>query len=182
MKTKLAKTICVLLSCTLICGCSSTTTDYSGIIFDNHHIRKADMGNSLTQVMASESADFVEELTSQSEEIVKEFGTDSGITGLSYSDDNVAGHSAKINYYFYDDKLIMAAVYLSPLYPSDLYNNLTSYYEGVFGRPGESISFSQTKENSAFFWEEGNYRFAVTWYGNNTIAAIAYNPNKVKLL
>ena len=181
MKAKYTKILCLLLSCILVCGCSSTTDDYSGFIYGNHHIRKADMGYSPAQVMASESADFVEELTPKSKEIIELFGTDSKVSGLTYYDKNVAGHSAEIRYFFLEDKLVLSAVYLNPLYPGDLFTNLASYYEGEFGYPGESLERYSSIISSAYFWEQDGYGFAVALYDNNYIVVMAYNPKTVSL-
>ena len=57
----------------ILSACSSTTSDFSGIAMGDKHFRKANMGDSVAKVMASEKGDFVEEITADSEEGKKYF-------------------------------------------------------------------------------------------------------------
>ena len=172
MKIKRNMISCILLMITLLSACSSTTSDFGGITMGEHHLRNADMGNSVAQVMASEKGNFIEEITADSPEGQEYFAQGVDGTVLKYSDSNVAGHKSQIMYVFLEGELIGGLLVFDALYPKELYSQLIDYYENELPAPSDNRKFSD-------YLDVADYRY---WERDDVISKVLITENNMVLI
>lgn len=169
MKFKSKSILCVLLMISMLSACSSTTSDFSGIAMGDKHFRKANMGDSVAKVMASEKGDFVEEITADSEEGKKYFAEGAEGTVLIYEDSNVSGHKVEILYAFLEDELIGAVMAFDALYSKDLYKQLSEYFISELPESAEAPLSAAITFKEAQYWEIDDVAFEVLLSSSNIV-------------
>ncbi len=169
MKIKSKSILCVLLMISMLSACSSTTSDFSGIAMGDKHFRKANMGDSVAKVMASETGNFVEEITADSEEGKKYFAEGAEGTVLIYEDSNVSGHKVEILYVFLEDELIGAIMAFDALYSKDLYKQLSEYFISELPAPADKPLSTYITSKEAKYWEIDDVAFEVLLSNSNVV-------------